>query len=147
KIDYGVYEVMDAPEGNWAVQGDKLILADKLAIDVMRQARVLAYRKLCDVSTTALSAGECSHPLANLNAAYEFVVPLLEGGHVTDDAGTGFVHTAPGHGREDFEVWTANAGRLAARGINTVIPYTVDGDGYFTAQAPAFTGKRVLTDT
>ena len=51
------------------------------------------------------------------------------GDHVTDDAGTGFVHTAPGHGREDFEVWMANARALAARGINTVIPYTVDADG------------------
>jgi isoleucyl-tRNA synthetase len=32
-------------------------------------------------------------------------VPLIAGDHVTDDAGTGFVHTAPGHGREDFEAW------------------------------------------
>ena len=58
-----------------------------------------------------------------------------------------FVHTAPGHGREDFDVWTANARHLAARGINTAIPYTVDGDGRFTDQAPGFTGKRVLTET
>ena len=42
---------------------------------------------------------------------YDFAVPLLAGDHVTDDTGTGFVHTAPGHGREDFEVWTANARR------------------------------------
>ena len=73
-------------------------------------------------------------------------MPLLAGDHVTDDTGTGFVHTAPGHGREDFEVWTANAAKLAARGINTVIPYTVDENGAFTEQAPGFTGKRVLTD-
>ena len=56
------------------------------------------------------------------------------------------MHTAPGHGREDFEVWTANAAKLAARGINTVIPYTVDENGAFTDQAPGFTGKRVLND-
>ena len=73
-------------------------------------------------------------------------MPLLAGDHVTDDTGTGFVHTAPGHGREDFDVWTANARNLAARGINTAIPYTVDADGRFTEQAPGFTGKRVLTD-
>ena len=36
--------------------------------------------------------------------------------------------------------------KLAARGINTTIPYTVDDDGRFTEQAPGFTGKRVLTD-
>ena len=56
------------------------------------------------------------------------------------------MHTAPGHGREDFDVWTANAPKLAAQGINTTIPYTVDADGRFTDQAPGFTGKRVLTE-
>jgi isoleucyl-tRNA synthetase len=71
---------------------------------------------------------------------------MLAGDHVSDDTGTGFVHTAPGHGREDFDVWTANARALAARGINTTIPYTVDADGRFTEQAPGFTGKRVLTE-
>ena len=71
---------------------------------------------------------------------------MLEGDHVSDEAGTGFVHTAPGHGREDFDIWTAHARELEARGIDTAIPYTVDENGAFTAQAPGFTGKRVLTD-
>jgi isoleucyl-tRNA synthetase len=88
----------------------------------------------------------CSHPLKGFGGNYDFKVPLLAGDHVTDDTGTGFVHTAPGHGREDFDVWTANAAKLTARGINTNIPYTVDADGRFTEQAPGFTGKRVLTD-
>jgi isoleucyl-tRNA synthetase len=87
----------------------------------------------------------CEHPLKKFGG-YDLRVPLLAGDHVTDDTGTGFVHTAPGHGREDFDVWTANAPKLAARGINTTIPYTVDADGRFTDQAPGFTGKRVLTD-
>ena len=77
---------------------------------------------------------------------YDFTVPLLEGDHVTDDTGTGFVHTAPGHGREDFEIWTANARELEARGINPAIPYTVDENGALTAHAPGFTGKRVIND-
>jgi isoleucyl-tRNA synthetase len=65
---------------------------------------------------------------------------------VSDDAGTGFVHTAPGHGREDFEVWTASARELERRGVNSAIPYTVDANGAFTDHAPGFTGARVLTD-
>jgi isoleucyl-tRNA synthetase len=77
---------------------------------------------------------------------YDFGVPLLAGDHVTDDAGTGFVHTAPGHGREDFDIWTANGRALEARGINPAIPYTVDENGAFTEQAPGFTGKRVIND-
>jgi isoleucyl-tRNA synthetase len=39
-------------------------------------------------------------------------VPLLEGEHVTEEAGTGFVHTAPGHGAEDFDIWMANKASL-----------------------------------
>jgi isoleucyl-tRNA synthetase len=145
KIEYGLYRVVDAPADNWAKPNDLFILADKLAIDVFRQARVTAYKKIQDV-TESLEGLVCSHPLKGLAGGYEFNVPLLAGDHVTDDAGTGFVHTAPGHGRDDFEIWIANARELSARGINTAIPYTVDADGRFTEQAPGFTGKHVLDD-
>ena len=84
------------------------------------------------------------HPLDG--EGYDFDVPLLPGDHVTDDTGTGFVHTAPGHGREDFDVWMENKAALEARGINTAIPYTVDENGAFTEAAPGFTGKRVIND-
>jgi isoleucyl-tRNA synthetase len=142
KIAYGLYEVTGAPDGNWAKKGDKYIVADKLAAEVMKAAKVESYERRQDVDPRDI--GYCSHPLKG--RGYDFMVPLLPGEHVTDDAGTGFVHTAPGHGREDFDVWTANARELAARGIDTAIPYTVDAEGRFTEQAPGFTGKRVLTD-
>ncbi len=71
---------------------------------------------------------------------------FFDGEHVTDDTGTGFVHTAPGHGRDDFEIWMAHGRELAARGIETRLPYTVDADGFLTKDAPGFTGKRVLDD-
>ena len=147
RIEYGLYQVTDAPAGNWASPGDLLVLADKLALDVLRQARVTAFKKVQNVAADDLAMMLCDHPLKSFNKGYDFKVPLLAGDHVTDDTGTGFVHTAPGHGREDFDVWTANARHLAARGINTAIPYTVDGDGRFTEQAPGFTGKHVLTET
>ena len=146
KIGYGLYKVTDAPADNWAKTGDMLILADKLAEDVFKQARVTAYEKVRDIPADTMDAIECAHPLKGLNGGYEFTVPLLDGDHVTDDTGTGFVHTAPGHGREDFDIWTASARDLDARGISTAIPYTVDENGALTAQAPGFEGKRVLTD-
>ena len=146
KIPYGLYRVTDAPADNWAKTGDQLILADALAESVFSQARVTAYEKVGEVPAAALAAMECAHPLAGLSGGYEFRVPLLEGEHVTADTGTGFVHTAPGHGREDFDVWTANARELESRGISTVIPYTVDENGAFTDHAPGFTGKRVIND-
>ena len=144
KIGYGLYKVTEAAADNWAKTGDLFILADKLAADVFKQARVAAYEKVADVAAEALAALECKHPLAA--KGYDFGVPMLSGEHVTDDTGTGFVHTAPGHGREDFEVWMDNARELDKRGINTTIPYTVDENGAFTEAAPGFTGKRVIND-
>src|SRR5215211_3115960 len=147
KISYGVYKVTEAPADNWAKPGDLLILADGLAEDVFKQARVTAFEKVRPLAATDLARLVCAHPLKGLSGDYHFQGPLLEGEHVTYDAGTGFVHTAPGHGREDFDIWTANRRELEELGLNTTIPYTVDENGAFTEQAPGFTGKRVLTDT
>lgn len=144
KIAYGLYKVTDAAPDNWAKFGDLFILSDNLAGDVFKQARVTAYDKIADVPAEDLAELACAHPLRAMG--YEFTVPLLAGDHVTDDTGTGFVHTAPGHGRDDFEIWTANARLLEQDGISSVIPYTVDENGAYTAQAPGFTGKRVITD-
>jgi isoleucyl-tRNA synthetase len=146
RITYGLYEVTDAPAENWAKVGDTFILAEKLADDVFQHARVTAFKRLATLPAELVNSILCSHPLEGFGGGYEFQVPLLEGDHVTEDTGTGFVHTAPGHGREDFEVWMDNKRRLEAVGIDTTIPYTVDENGAFTDHAPGFTGKRVLTD-
>ena len=144
RIGYGLYEVTDAADDNWARRGDKLILADALAEDVMKSARVDGYERRRDVDARLLAGLTCAHPLHG--KGYDFDVPLLEGEHVTDEAGTGFVHTAPGHGREDFDIWMVCDSELKARGINTTIPFTVGADGRFTAEAPGFEGHRVITD-
>jgi isoleucyl-tRNA synthetase len=124
KITYGLYEVKAAPDGNWA--------------------KVETFERVANVPGLHLSQLACAHPLASLG--YDFDVPLLDGDHVTDDAGTGFVHTAPGHGADDYIIWTANQKALHDRGIDTTIPFTVDADGVLTAAAPGFTGKRVLKE-
>ena len=145
QINYGLYEV-SANERDFGPKiGAKYILADKLAEAVAGQAKI-ALSRVTDVPASMLADLTCSHPLANLG--YTFDVPLLDGDHVTDDAGTGFVHTAPGHGREDFDIWTsANTQQmLRLRNIPTKIPYTVDGDSFYTSEAPGFEGRRVITD-
>jgi isoleucyl-tRNA synthetase len=147
-IEYGLYEVVEAPSDNWAKAGDRYLIADKLAEDVAQRTKVKLER-LCEVAFEDGPANivvTCNHPFKKTIAGYDFAVPLLAGDHVTDDTGTGFVHTAPGHGREDFDVWTSNARALAQRGINTTIPYTVDENGALTDQAPGFVGKRVYND-
>ena len=144
KISYGLYEVTAAPENNWAKIGDKYVLADKLAADVMKQAKVESYERRGDVAGALLTNVVCKHPLASLG--YDFQVPLLDGDHVTDDTGTGFVHTAPGHGADDYIVWMSNQKSLHDRGIDTTIPWTVGPDGVLTKDAPGFEGKRVLKE-
>ena len=146
RIEYGLYEVTEAPSGNWVTAGEKLVLADGLAEAVMKQARVTSYKKLHEVNAETLAATTCAHPLKGFGGGYQFAVPLLDGDHVTADTGTGFVHTAPSHGREDFEIWMSSSAMLIKAGIETRIPYTVDEAGAFTSEAPGFTGKRVITD-
>ena len=144
KISYGLYEVTQASQDNWTKIGAQFILADRLADEVFKAARVDDFHRIRDVPASELAGYACDHPLKHLG--YDFPVPLLDGDHVTDDAGTGFVHTAPGHGRDDFDIWMASGRLLAERGIETRIPYTVDEDGFYTDDAPGFAGKRVLTD-
>jgi isoleucyl-tRNA synthetase len=142
KIKYSVYEIKAAPAGNWARPGDRYILSDKLAPEVMKAAKVEDYIREQEVDPHKIIT--CFHPLKD--KGYDFLVPMLAGDHVTDDTGTGFVHTAPGHGREDFDVWMANKKEIEFLGVNTTIPYTVDENGAFTEAAPGFTGKRVIND-
>ena len=137
KIEYGLYEVTEAENAFGPQPGEKLIFADKLAEASAEKAKVKMIR-LRGVSAEELRVLVLSHPLRGLGGGYEFAVPMLAGDHVTDDAGTGFVHTAPGHGREDFDVWMEMGKELRASGIDTAIPFTVGDDGFLTKDAPGF---------
>ncbi len=144
RIPYGRYRVTDAAADNWAKVGATYVVAQSRAQSVFDAAKVTAFEFLGEVKGDALASMVCAHPLHA--HGYGFVVPLLDGDHVTEDTGTGFVHTAPGHGREDFELWTASTRLLQERGIETRIPYTVDENGALTDEAPGFEGRRVIND-
>ncbi|GAA0628093.1 isoleucine--tRNA ligase [Brevundimonas kwangchunensis] len=137
EIAYGLYEVTAMEEGlefePWAKAGDRLIVADKLAEEVFKAAKIATWTRIDDLNPSGL---ECAHPLAPLSPGYGFSVPLLAGDHVTDDAGTGFVHTAPGHGADDFEVWKAHG--------HHEVPDTVDPDGAYYEHVPLFAGLKVI---
>ena len=138
-IAYGLYEVQAMEQGlpfePWAKPGEKLIVADKLAADVAAAGKISAWTRLQPVDPNGLTA---HHPLAKLDPGYAFGVPLLSGDHVTDDTGTGFVHTAPGHGADDYNVWLAHGLSRDA------IPDTVDPDGAYDPSVPLFGGLKVL---
>jgi len=65
-------------------------------------------------------------------------VPLLAGSHVTTEQGTGFVHIAPGHGVEDYE--------LAHLKHGIAVPETVGEDGYILPHLPFYGGMHALRD-
>ncbi len=136
-VAYAVFEVEAMEQGlefePWAKAGDRLIVADKLAEDVFKAAKVAKWRRIEAVDCRGMV---CEHPLAALDTHYAFSVPLLAGDHVTDDAGTGFVHTAPGHGADDYLVWLAHGHRE--------IPDTVDPDGAYYPNVALFGGLKVL---
>jgi isoleucyl-tRNA synthetase len=136
-IAYSVY-VVDAVNTGlafepWAKPGDKLIVADALAEEVRAAAQIAAWTRFEAVDPDGMV---CAHPLADIDDGYGFPVPLLAGDHVTEDVGTGFVHTAPGHGADDYAVWLANGHRD--------IPETVDEDGAYYPHVPLFGGLKVL---
>ena len=137
KIAYGVYEVealeTDLPFAPWAKVGERLLVAEKLAEDVRQAAKIRSWRHLATHDPDGMML---AHPLASLDPGYGFGVPILAGDHVTEDAGTGFVHTAPGHGADDYALWIATGHRD--------IPETVDGDGVYYPNVPLFGGLKVL---
>jgi isoleucyl-tRNA synthetase len=130
ELDYGLYEVTEVQEGAFAKVGEKIAVADALAEQTAKHAKIT----LKHVAVFVPLGTTCAHPLAG--KGYDFKVPLLPGEHVTADTGTGFVHTAPGHGEEDFELGQRH---------RIEIPRTVDEDGSFYAEVPLFAGKRILT--
>ena len=121
-LTYGLYEAA----------GEKLILCDNLAAQVMGAAQIEDYQRLEDIDPKGLV---CAHPLHA--AGYDFDVPVLAGDFVTDETGTGLVHIAPGHGQDDFELGMQH---------NIEVPFTVNEGGVYYDHVPLFAGKRVLDE-
>jgi len=141
-VAYGLYEVqaVDAPGDflPWARPGDKLIVADALWEQVREAAFIVKAARLADADPAGLV---CSHPLATMDAYWDYRVPLLPGDHVTDDQGTGFVHTAPGHGAEDYAAWMAHK---EWHDPKEPIPHTVGPDGAYLPHVPRFAGLEIV---
>ena len=151
KITYGLYEVTEMEESEfepWSKVGDKLIVADDLWPAIAKAGLIKSAKRIREITSYFLEDILLSHPLKNMADAegkYDFPVPLLEGSHVTADAGTGFVHTAPSHGEDDYVVWISNQKKLEALGIDPVVPMTLDDAGCYTDVMPTrFQGLDVI---
>ena len=140
-IAYGLYEVIGRPAESTATIGHRVIVSDALAEQVFAQAKLAGpemIRRLCDVPSADLEKMVCAHPYRGVeggNGEWDYDVPMLPGDHVTADAGTGFVHTAPSHGDDDYQM-----------GLKFGLPmtYNVEPDGSYRADLPVFGGQHII---
>ena len=144
EIAYGLYEITGTPDECWTAVGEKYILADNLAADVFKRARLAEdqYTRVADVPASDLAGIGLAHPLAGAeggNGEWDDIRDFRAAEFVTDTEGTGFVHCAPSHGMEEFELYR-DLGML-----EQVITYNVMDDGSFRADLPFFGGKYILS--
>jgi isoleucyl-tRNA synthetase len=132
EFDYAVVRVDEVAEGSLARAGEKIVVAEALLQAVLKDAGITAHTVLASVKGAEIAGTILAHPLRG--KGYEQDTPLLLGDFVTTEAGTGFVHIAPGHGEDDFILGRAN-------GLD--IPETVGDDGTFNPWVPLFAGVHV----
>jgi isoleucyl-tRNA synthetase len=123
ELDYVVIEV----DGQFGVE--RLVLADALLKEAVsryefEEHHVVAYCKGADLEGVKLH-----HPF------YEREVPIILGDHVTTESGTGAVHTAPGHGQEDY---------VAGMRYKLPVENPVGGNGCFLEGTELFAGEHVF---
>ena len=135
-ISYQVTEVLAANDGALCGKGDVVVIADDLADSVINAIGASETKICAHVTGREMAGSIAAHPMAG--HGYDFDVPLLAGSHVTTEQGTGFVHIAPGHGVEDYE--------LAHLKHGIEVPDTVGEDGVILAHLPVFGGMHVLRD-
>ena len=120
------------PELEYSVvqcEGERLVVAEALLKDTMLRYDIDKYHVIAYCQGKDLESLQLQHPL------YDRQVPIILGTHVTTEAGTGAVHTAPGHGQEDYVVGSR---------YNLPIDNPVNERGVFLPDTPLFAGKHVF---
>ncbi|ATZ72522.1 isoleucine--tRNA ligase [Idiomarina sp. X4] len=108
---------------------ERVILADDLVTDCMERWNIAHYHKLGFCKGKDLEGLQLQHPLFDLR------VPVILGDHVTTESGTGCVHTAPGHGVDDF---------LVGQRYGLEVYNPVGDNGVYKDDTPLFAGQHVF---
>ncbi len=108
---------------------ERLLVANERVRSLMHTLGIADWTVSAEIKGAALEHLRLKHPL------YDREVPVILGDHVTLDAGTGAVHTAPGHGLDDYNV---------GRRYNLEVDNPVGGDGCFLPGTPLFAGEQVF---
>jgi len=128
-LEYLLIEVND--DGDF--KNKKIVIADALIDSVVKDTKIQSFKKLKNFKGKDLKGTICNHPFLKLG--YEYDIPMLEASFVNTEQGTGFVHCAPSHGPDDFNLCMNN-------GIKAI--ETVDGDGRYTKNVALFEGIHIF---
>ncbi|GEQ97094.1 isoleucine--tRNA ligase [Iodidimonas gelatinilytica] len=131
-IDYVLVEADELSDGALIKRGTRFLVAEALLSAFAQRASITVHGVVERYRGADLANTVCAHPWRG--RGYEFDVPLLPGDHVTVDAGTGFVHTAPSHGEDDF---------IVGQKFGIEVPMTVGGDGRYYDHMPLVAGDHV----
>ena len=110
-------------------QKERLVLAEALLKDALTRYEISDYHVIAYCKGAALEHQLLKHPF------YDRLVPVILGEHVTTEAGTGAVHTAPGHGQDDY---------IAGLKYNLPVDNPVGGNGVFLPNTELFAGEHVF---
>ncbi len=139
-INYLLVEVTAVTSDSRVTVGSKFLVAEGLYPEFAERTKLVDSDFWVEESNKPklykgkdLEGTICAHPWRG--QGYDFDVPLLSGDHVTVEVGTGFVHTAPGHGDDDYKVGHVKYG--------IPVPHTVDESGCYYADVPLVAGEHV----
>ena len=139
-FEYVHFEVAELHEGDNPFNikvGDRLVVAADCLGSLYEKTVIKRTSPLFSITQEELAQTICAHPFRNRSGsegAFDYDVPLYHGDFVTTDAGTGFVHIAPGHGEDDF-----NLGKK----YKIAFDQTVGDDGRYLPNVKGFEGLYV----
>ena len=139
-ISYGIYVVKETQQESWTKVNDLYVIANSLAEETLTKARVTKFQKIQNVNNDELNEAICSHPfnaLQDANGFWDYDVPIIEGDHVNEEAGTGFVHTAPSHGADDYDCFVK-------RGWIDQLTHNIGEASEFLSHVPFFADLKVF---
>lgn len=132
-ISYVAVKVDGVSDGSLAAVGEVLVLAQGLHENICKDVGIIDFNILETFKGSALEGTLCTHPF--VVQGYDFEVPLIAGHHVTTETGTGLVHTAPGHGPDDFEL---------GKKFGLEIADTINDNGVYADSVKHFAGAHVF---
>ncbi len=134
-INYCLIKVLKSESNSLSNPNDKIIIAKDLLNTFFKETFITDHEILYEFKGSSLEKTILSHPLNS--DGYNYEVPLLQADFVTTDQGTGFVHIAPGHGADDYDLGVKHSLKIVE---------TVEDDGYLKNNVPVFGKLHVLRD-